>query len=265
MARTANRPMQIARELLQPVFRALANARKHVEEKNSDAALACLDVLTAELLRVEDAVGVSTPRTLFDAPVEDDPFQVAHVVAEAQAAGDPRDPLAGELLGPNELPYGSMDKLSKRQLACKLRDERRSLEHNGRKSWSGKQSKKAIAAVEAEYRRRGLEIPKPGYETASWDREIPAGPVDDVDVEGAPLNEDGNIDDFPDYSTADLAHLMNELAAEHHADKLGAGESWDFGPDDVRAFRLWFADADLTDYTPPAAVQTWLAQEANLS
>lgn len=48
---------------------------------------------------------------------------------------------------------------NKRQLACMLRDARRSLEHNGKSSFAGKQAKKEIAAAEAEMKRRGMEIP----------------------------------------------------------------------------------------------------------
>lgn len=46
-----------------------------------------------------------------------------------------------------------------------LRDARKSLEHNGKSSFAGKQAKKEIAAAEAEMLRRGIPIPQPGAET----------------------------------------------------------------------------------------------------
>jgi hypothetical protein len=56
---------------------------------------------------------------------------------------------------------------NKRQLACMLRDARKSLEHNGRNSFAGKEAKKLIAAAEAEMRSRGLAIPPPDVETSA--------------------------------------------------------------------------------------------------
>jgi hypothetical protein len=48
---------------------------------------------------------------------------------------------------------------NKRALLCMLRDARKKLKHNGRRSFSGKEARKEIAAAEAELKRRGLDVP----------------------------------------------------------------------------------------------------------
>lgn len=63
----------------------------------------------------------------------------------------------------------ALARLNKRQLRCRLRDARRRLEHNGKRSFVGKLAKKEIAVVEAEMRRRGMDIPTPEQETPDSD------------------------------------------------------------------------------------------------
>lgn len=58
----------------------------------------------------------------------------------------------------------TLTRLNKRQLRCRLRDARARLEHNGKRSFVGKQAKKEIAAVEAEMSRRSMAIHALGQE-----------------------------------------------------------------------------------------------------
>jgi hypothetical protein len=62
------------------------------------------------------------------------------------------------------------EKMNRRQLLCMLRDARKKLARHGKRSFSGKEAKKAIRAAEAELARRGLPIPEEGKETAEWDK-----------------------------------------------------------------------------------------------
>jgi hypothetical protein len=59
---------------------------------------------------------------------------------------------------------------NKRGLHCMLRDARKKLKQHGKRSFSGKEAKKEIAAAEAELRARGFDVPPEGQETAAWDR-----------------------------------------------------------------------------------------------
>jgi hypothetical protein len=59
---------------------------------------------------------------------------------------------------------------NRRALHCMLRDARKKLKHNGKRSFSGKEAKKEVAAAEAELRARGLDVPPEGQETAAWDK-----------------------------------------------------------------------------------------------
>src|SRR5262249_31825687 len=59
---------------------------------------------------------------------------------------------------------------NRRALLCMLRDARKKLAHHGKRSFSGKEAKKAIAAAEKEIRGRGLPVPSEGQETAEWDK-----------------------------------------------------------------------------------------------
>lgn len=64
----------------------------------------------------------------------------------------------------------NMRTMNRRQLLCTLRDARRKLAKQGKRSFSGKEAKKEIAAAEKELRRRGLPVPPHGQETAEWDK-----------------------------------------------------------------------------------------------
>lgn len=55
--------------------------------------------------------------------------------------------------------HGDLMTLTKRSLFCKLRDAKRSLAWNGRKSWCGQQAIQEIAKIEGEFKRRGLDLP----------------------------------------------------------------------------------------------------------
>lgn len=59
---------------------------------------------------------------------------------------------------------------NRRELLCMLRDARKKLAHHGKKSFAGKEAKKAITAAEDELKRREFPIPPEGEETAEWDR-----------------------------------------------------------------------------------------------
>jgi hypothetical protein len=59
---------------------------------------------------------------------------------------------------------------NRRGLMCMLRDARKKFQQHGKRSFSGKEAKKEIAAAEEELGRRGLPIPREGEETAEWDR-----------------------------------------------------------------------------------------------
>lgn len=82
-------------------------------------------------------------------------------------------------------------------------------------------------------------------------------PIESADV-------DEQLDSIDHYSCADLIALLNRLATENHADRLTAGETWDFGEADVRAFRNWMLEdvEDLNDVETAAAC--WLATQADL-
>jgi hypothetical protein len=77
------------------------------------------------------------------------------------------DPFDGQ---PLEWYARDLPLLSIRGLCCRLRDSRKKLEHHGKRSFCGKEAKKEIAAVEAEFRRRSLDVPTAGQETARWDK-----------------------------------------------------------------------------------------------
>ena len=59
---------------------------------------------------------------------------------------------------------------NKRSLFCMLRDARKQLTHNGKSSFSGREAKKAITAIEKEISNRGYSVPIEGQETAEWER-----------------------------------------------------------------------------------------------
>ncbi len=54
-----------------------------------------------------------------------------------------------------------LEKLTPRSLVVALRNAKKELAWHGRESWCGKEAKKEIAALEAEFKRRGLELPAP--------------------------------------------------------------------------------------------------------
>jgi hypothetical protein len=59
---------------------------------------------------------------------------------------------------------------NRRALLCMLRDARKKLAQHGRRSFSGKEAMKEIAAAEAELKNRRLTVPPEGEETAQWDK-----------------------------------------------------------------------------------------------
>jgi|HubBroStandDraft_2_1064218.scaffolds.fasta_scaffold60939_6 hypothetical protein len=66
-AKQTIRRMAAGAERVQPALRTLAALRRAVTDGDSVAdCLLLLDELTSDLLRVEDAVGCSTPAILFD-------------------------------------------------------------------------------------------------------------------------------------------------------------------------------------------------------
>jgi hypothetical protein len=85
--------------------------------------------------------------------------QLDHAADERLVARDLREPAA----------YAADAKRrNHRQLHCMLRDARQKLKHHGKRSFAGKEAKKALAAAEAELRSRGLDLPPVGEETAKW-------------------------------------------------------------------------------------------------
>jgi hypothetical protein len=67
--------------------------------------------------------------------------------------------------------YARMAREKKRRgLLCMLRDARKKLAQHGKRSFSGKEARKEIAAAEGEIKNRGYAIPEPGQETKEWER-----------------------------------------------------------------------------------------------
>jgi hypothetical protein len=88
---------------------------------------------------------------------------------EGQAKEEGEPPAGEPGLSPEAYALAAKVK-NKRSLLCMLRDARRKLRQHGKRSFSGKEAKKEIAAAEAELTARGMEIPPEGKETAAWDR-----------------------------------------------------------------------------------------------
>jgi hypothetical protein len=87
----------------------------------------------------------------------------------------PADQVEGETTlgeaGRSQASYAAdAKKRNLRQLACMLRDARKKLKHHGRHSFMGREAKKELAAAEAEYRNRNLEISAEGEETRKWEK-----------------------------------------------------------------------------------------------
>lgn len=64
---------------------------------------------------------------------------------------------------------------------------------------------------------------------------------------------------------AELVALLNDLATERYPEKLGPGESWDFGAADVAKFLDWLgvsSPATLAGWREAAS--SWLAEAADL-
>jgi hypothetical protein len=84
---------------------------------------------------------------------------------EASKEGEPTKP------GISKEGYAALAKgKNRRALLCMLRDARKKLAQHGKRSFSGKEAMKEIAAAEAELKSRSLTVPPEGEETAEWEK-----------------------------------------------------------------------------------------------